>query len=340
MIPDYTKQFVLRRYFNAIIPTLGVHRITQEYYNFRCNICGDSKKSKTKKRGYLLLYKGKWLFKCHNCNVSMGAEKWFKEYFPVRYKQYIKDLLSMSSNKKKTDMILTEDKEKQLKEMNKAFMEKAKKEKKAISFFVPMTKTEEPLVQKAIEFCITRRIPNELWQDWFVSTDDVYHHRMIIPFYDDKQKIYYYQARTLIGNDTKYLNREKNKENGIYNYYHINRNKIVMITEGPIDSMFINNCIAILGTNPPKEVLEQLSKLKCCYIFDSDEAGRKASIKYLKKGQYVFNWKKFIKENRLPDREKWDMNDVYLYMNRESKFTFKELKNCFTRNIYDRIYFV
>ena len=39
-------------------------------YNFRCPYCGDSEKSKTKARGYLILNKTFYVYKCHNCEKS------------------------------------------------------------------------------------------------------------------------------------------------------------------------------------------------------------------------------------------------------------------------------
>ena len=41
-------------------------------YNFRCPICGDSKKNKSKTRGYLYAVKANTNFKCHNCGASMS----------------------------------------------------------------------------------------------------------------------------------------------------------------------------------------------------------------------------------------------------------------------------
>ena len=52
-------------------------------YNFRCNICGDSHKSKYKARAYFVYSQkdDKFFFKCHNCGISVSFENYLKSYF-------------------------------------------------------------------------------------------------------------------------------------------------------------------------------------------------------------------------------------------------------------------
>ena len=46
----------------------GFHK-SNGHYNFRCPYCGDSAKSKLKKRGWLFDYNGKVYYKCFNLSV-------------------------------------------------------------------------------------------------------------------------------------------------------------------------------------------------------------------------------------------------------------------------------
>ena len=65
-----------------------------DLYNFRCPICGDSSKNKTKARGYVYAKKGNYFFMCHNCGASMSFYNFLnkvdtsivKEYALERYK--------------------------------------------------------------------------------------------------------------------------------------------------------------------------------------------------------------------------------------------------------------
>jgi len=58
-------------------------------WNFRCPICGDSDKSKTKARGNIYQNsKGGFSFKCFNCGESKSAQQFLKENFKDLYDEY------------------------------------------------------------------------------------------------------------------------------------------------------------------------------------------------------------------------------------------------------------
>ena len=68
-------------------------KVKTDLYNFRCPICGDSQKNKSKTRGYLYAVKADMNFRCHNCGASMTLSNFLKEIDTVLHKQYIlKDL--------------------------------------------------------------------------------------------------------------------------------------------------------------------------------------------------------------------------------------------------------
>ena len=64
-------------------------RIKPDLYNFRCPICGDSQKNRSKTRGFLYSVKADMNFRCHNCGASMTLSNFLKEIDPVIHKQYI-----------------------------------------------------------------------------------------------------------------------------------------------------------------------------------------------------------------------------------------------------------
>ena len=64
-------------------------RVKSNLYNFRCPICGDSKKNKSKTRGYLYAVKANTNFKCHNCGASMSLNNFLKQVDPAVHKQYV-----------------------------------------------------------------------------------------------------------------------------------------------------------------------------------------------------------------------------------------------------------
>lgn len=58
-------------------------------WNFRCPVCGDSDKSKTKARGNIYQNsKGGFSYKCFNCGESKSAQQFLKENFKDLYDEY------------------------------------------------------------------------------------------------------------------------------------------------------------------------------------------------------------------------------------------------------------
>ena len=81
-----------------------------------------------------------------------------------------------------------------------------------------------------------------------------------------------------------------------------------MVTEGPLDSFLLPNAISTCGASNKIEL-----DFPFYYLFDSDQTGKKHSIDNIKKGNNVFLWSKFIRDYGIPNRKKWDINDVYLW---------------------------
>lgn len=333
-ILDKYLKVVLNSFFEKV-------RFTNLYYNFRCNVCGDSKKTKKKKRGYILKQKHPWVFKCHNCDVSMSAERWLKRYFPVYHTQYIQELLQSGviapKENTKPNFKKTIEKVKEIREKHTS--DELEEEKIETSWFRPINLGHGELYERARALCVNRKIPELVWKNWFVSINGKYRNRMIIPFFDDKQNIYYYQARALYNwLQPKYINRVSDKKDALYNYYNIDRSKPVILTEGIIDSLFIENAVAVCGTAITEDTEEQLKGLDVYYLFDCDKPGRKKSQKHLLAGKNIFLWKKFLEDHGMPQRDKWDVNDVYLYLSREKPFDFSELKRYFSNELFDEVY--
>lgn len=296
------------------------------YYNFRCNICGDSKKSKKKRRGYILRTKNPWTYYCHNGCGSMSIYKWMREYFPLNYKAYLSEILGVKKEEPKN-----------IKYHETYVSPKPKvktEEYENVKHFVPILKGNGKLFQIARELCVQRMIPEEVWHKWYVATGGKYKNRLIIPFYDAGGKIYYYQGRALYKSMTlKYLSMEGEDKNSIYNYYLVDNTKPVIVLEGPIDALFVENSIAPTGMK-----FNDMLKSGKYFLIDSDPDAKKKAFKLLKNGEYVFIWKWFLRDLGLAGDKIKDINEVIVALKRKEKFTFEELKKYFTNNIYDKIH--
>ena len=77
------------KFIGLISPRLEkFKKVKANLYNFRCPICGDSKRNKNKTRGYIYSVKANTNFKCHNCGSSMSLNNFLKQLDTVVHKQY------------------------------------------------------------------------------------------------------------------------------------------------------------------------------------------------------------------------------------------------------------
>jgi hypothetical protein len=294
---------------------------SSDYYNFKCNVCGDSSVDKFKKRGYILKNKDPWVYYCHNCGTSTTALKWMKEYFPVNYKNFMID--NMRQKKDVSSNVIFKSYRKH----------KDRDESVDVKYFKKMIKFSD-----CVEYCENRKIPKDVYNKWYYAIGGVFKGRIIIPFLNDSNRIYYYQGRKFNNEyGVKYLSRFGNHDVTIYNYYNVDTTKHVIILEGPIDAIFVENSIALTGLKVSDTLVNDIPKK--VFLLDNDISGNKKSLKLLSKGSNVFVWDKFLKYYKCSLEIK-DVND-FILQNKSGilKLTYDIIKPFITNNSCDKIFF-
>lgn len=127
------------------------------------------------------------------------------------------------------------------------------------------------------------------------------HPRVVIPFYDVKGNVFAFQGRAFGIEEPKYITikLDVNKRR-VYGLDRLNMNEQVKIVEGPIDSMFLKNAIAVAGSDLEMKQL----KNKAVYIFDNEPRSIeiiKKMKKMIEKNYQVFIWPKNIKVKDIND---------------------------------------
>ena len=64
-------------------------KVKTDLYNFRCPICGDSKKHRNKARGYFYVVRADTNFRCHNCGASLSFSNFLKQLDPTLHKKFV-----------------------------------------------------------------------------------------------------------------------------------------------------------------------------------------------------------------------------------------------------------
>ena len=217
-------------------------KVKADLYNFRCPICGDSQKHKNKARGYLYPVKADMNFKCHNCGASSTFSNFVKTLDPVLYKQYIFEKFKTRNTGKGS--IFEEPK----------FDFKKPVFKKSLD--LPRA-SEIPIATKYLEkrkidphnFYFTKEF--QKWTNTHKQTFDTIHRdesRVIIPLHDTEKNLIGFQGRSLGTNSVKYITVMLNEDAPkIYGLDKIDEKKPIYITEGPFDSTFVENSVAMLS---------------------------------------------------------------------------------------------
>ena len=219
-------------------------RVKSDLYNFRCPICGDSTRNKNKARGYIYAVKNNTNFKCHNCGASLSFNNFLKELDLTLHKQYT--------------------------------LEKFKEGHTGKNFVVEAPKLEfkKPVFKKSLnlpkastnpvakEYLEKRKLNPEKFyfankfKEWTNSQKQTFdtigrdESRIIIPMYDRDNNLIGFQGRSLVPNSVKYITVMLDEEAPkIYGLNTIDEKLPVYVVEGPFDSTFINNSVALCGSD-------------------------------------------------------------------------------------------
>jgi hypothetical protein len=118
----------------------------------------------------------------------------------------------------------------------------------------------------------------------------------------------------------------------VFGFSYVDLDSMITVFEGPLDSWLCPNSIALCSINNsfPFDVNNKR------WFLDSDKTGREKMRSLLESGDQVFLWGKFLKENEMPNRDKWDLNDIVNYV-RSTGNKIRNLDNYFSSNVLDII---
>ena len=218
-------------------------KVRDNLFNFRCPYCGDSQKSRSKARGYFYRKKNDYFYRCHNCGKGTTFGK-LLEYLDVQmYKEYIME-------RYKGDAPKTEQPE---------FNFEAPKFKKIdpkLENLTPINKLNG--WHPARQFVESRQLPEEFYSDlylcpkffeWSKIQSQQEHPRLVIPFRDESGEVFAAQGRAFGKEIPKYLTIKFQDKPKIFGLDRVDFTQRYYVVEGPLDSMFLDNCLAVAGAD-------------------------------------------------------------------------------------------
>ena len=302
--------FVDQKYIGLVSSRLEKFKqVKTGLYNFRCIYCGDSQKNKNKTRGYIYGYKNDHNYKCHNCGVSKSFTNFLKDIDSSLYDQYVMERYKNGSTGKGSNT-----------PEPKFTFEKPKFTKKAFDLPSIAELNKEHSARIYLE---NRKIPQdflsklfycEKFKQWTNEQKETFEStkydepRIIIPLINNGE-IFGFQGRSLSKKPkVKYITIILDEyQPKIYGLDRIDWNKTVYVVEGPFDSMFIDNSIAMVGADIDKMFFATNFETNFVMVYDNEKRNKEMVARLEKSIEMKFPvviWPKDLKEK--------DINDIVL----------------------------
>ena len=278
----------------------------------RCPICGDSSKNKNKTRGFFFVNKNRYFYKCHNCGVSCNLYGFLEKVSPSLCKEYSLEVWKDGDGlktKKKTEPVVT-----------------IKKIKKKYTIELPSV-SELPPNHPCRTFVELRKIPRTAWKYLYYAEDfgtwartinsesaDALEQssRLVIPIVNEKGELVGAQGRALsVTGDrnarktARYITikTEGQEHKGWFGLDRVDTGTVYVV-EGPLDSLFIPNCVAMIGLSDALNVPSHLKSRSLVYLIDNEPRNEAVVLtigKLLDQDKKVCIWPDHIKHKDLND---------------------------------------
>lgn len=271
-------------------------------WNFSCPICGDSQKNLLKARGYVFKKGNNLFYRCHNCGVGVGIGNLIKHVDDALYKEYVLERYKSGESSG-----------------NKNISHAPINVPSPRFGRVQKTKTFEnadwcdklPSGHFCLEYLKRRQIPDKFYKSLLftpkyeqlvkeivpniekeISNDA----RLVIPFYDKYDELIALSGRALETSSSKlrYVTVRTNDSTDklIYGIDRVDLTKQIKIVEGPIDSLFLSNCVAS-GDSSLAITAKELDAKDILLIFDNEPRNKeivKLMADAIKLGHNVVIW--------------------------------------------------
>lgn len=289
-----------------------------DLYNFRCPYCLDSKKSKSKARGYIYKLRNieAYAYTCKNCGKSISFGHLLEDLDSTAYKQYVLEKYVAGSNGhspvQKPDFG----------SLKGNAAEYFRKHSKTLSISKICDLPEE---HYARSYIVNRRIPENFWNEIYftehfydflnadfpdhgkkpeeVPNDD----RIVMLYTDPAGYVTHVAGRALSNKDLRYISiKVSDVDRKIFGTHRLDITKPAYVVEGQFDSFFVDNCVAS-GDSNLLGVIEHLPALDWTLVFDNEPRNKQVVKAYevaIDRGQKIVIYPEGITEK--------DINDMVL----------------------------
>ena len=346
------------KYLNLISHRFEIFKRKNDYlFNVRCPFCGDSKRKLRKMRGYFFRKDNSLLYKCHKCGYSSGFGNVLKQLDPISYKEYCVEKFSDSfrghTNAPAPDWEPTGSN--WTPNGHRLFDKNEQPPEPKVGKLIDniMDRVDAlPYDHEVVKYVEGRGIPKSTWNRLYyidnikdiVQLNEKYaasivteEPRLAIPFFDRSGRLTAVSLRGMRGETLRYiLVKVKEQSPTVFGLEQVVEDNLITVVEGPIDSLFLENCIACSGTsfNKIDELGFDIDNVRI--IFDNQPKSRevcKLMSKYVDRNYNVVIWPESVTQKDINDmvREGLDVQDIVnnnTYNGLSAKFKFTKWKKC------------
>ena len=282
---------------------------SERTFNCRCPICGDSKKSKRLARCYFYTSHGSLNVSCKNCGYGRSFYNFMRDVFPDKFDEYKMEQLKsrLGQNVFGSEPVTKDTTPASTPEPN---VVTAMDGVVAISNLDNSHKAKQYLLDRCVPVdCFNRLYYADNFKDTAssvsyceLSSNFPDEDRIVIPFYDIDGKITMIQGRSLNPNSNlRYITIKASEDaEKVFGLDVVDFNKTVYVCEGPIDSFFVDNCLASCDSS--------LTRIDAADVYIWDNEPRNPEIIKLMDAA-IDNGKSLVIWPFSPER-KVDMNDM------------------------------
>lgn len=277
----------------------------------RCPICGDSEKSRSKARFYFYEKAGAFFCKCHNCDYSASLGWFLKGQDASLHRQYSFEVLKETGTHGHARTGAHGH--------THAPAPARTHEDTVLSALTRLDRL--PPDHHAVKWIASRKLPSSKlsllyytkdYGEWAKCIDPDVNagddERIVIPILNCDGKVVGAQGR-VIGNakQTKSssdkphrsiiryitVKADRNAFKAWYGMERCDRNKPVIVVEGPLDSLFLPNAVAMIGLSDALNIPSELKDCELTYVLDNEPRNKQvveAMESVLEAGHKVCIW--------------------------------------------------
>ncbi len=305
--------------------------------NFRCPLCGDSQKSRTKARGWLLEKDNNFHYYCHNCGASHSFSYFLKLVDPLAFKDYLSDKFINKAKKDDGKSVLEKTKFEAPKFSSKDAIKSIKKVSQLDYNHFAKIYIQKRVIPSEQHYRLFYTPKFKTWvntiiPDKFANTDKD-EPRLVIPFFDKQKKMFGVSARCFKPDSSlRYITIIFEDKPKVFGLDVVDFDQQYFVVEGALDCMFLKNAVAMAGADGNTEALERADK-NAVFVFDAEPRNKeihKRMEKIIDQGYAICIW-----PNDLPGKDINEMvlnghknieetirNNVYKGLEAKMKFTF------------------